>query len=99
MTKKYRVKVDTPWARKELVYECLPFQEWRPEDKMKRLTEGAKSFFGDPQKFPEIFEPIPDPVEKVAEWLARNANCVSDSVFIKSAQKLLDAGLDPERLG
>lgn len=98
MTKKYRVKIDTPWSLEGDVYEPASlFSGWVPINSFK----GGISFSEHPEKFPDLFEPLQDPVEKVAEWLRQQSYCLdhgfSDPELV--AGRLLRAGLDPERLG
>lgn len=94
MTKKYRVKIHTPWTKKGEVfvyYEMAggEFIYWASEENF--LSSGV-----DPKKFPEIFEPIPDPVEKVAEWLA--VHWKGGDSYRGVAEIIISAGLDPESL-
>lgn len=52
----------------------------------------------DPSHFTNLFEPIPeeDPVEKVARWLDQWSDTKLENTM--TAQALLAAGLDVERL-
>jgi hypothetical protein len=98
MTKKYRVKIDTPWAPKGTFYResYLVDGRWVVA---REIEEKLGSYFRtNPENFPEIFERVQTPVEKMEKWIKQQfyEHPVSSAETV--AQKLLDAGLDPERL-
>jgi hypothetical protein len=59
-------------------------------------------YFRKPHHFPEILEPIPDPVERVTSWLTemwvRTTTSYVKDWAVNIAPKLLAAGLDPDKL-
>ena len=88
---KYRFKLDTPWGKKG---------ELAPE----RDTFGWRVREINAEDFPDLFEPVPeeDPKERVAKWLlsfVTGMQYLTLSSFVSEiANKLVDAGLDPEKL-
>lgn len=97
MTKKYRVKIDTPWARKGAVFQFTKYIENGPYKWFSNC--GMYGFEDDPRDYPHIFEQ--DPVEKLAEWICKKVfggDGTPKQISTWAAKEFLDAGLDPERL-
>jgi hypothetical protein len=79
--KQYRFKIDTPFGAKG---------ERVPEN--NGLIKLAMNYWHAPQGCPDLLEEIPDPVERVREWLLH----VMPAKDL--AEHLLAAGLDVEKL-
>lgn len=111
--KKYRLKVDTPWAEKGTVYEKsyatpLPQSSFSWVD-YSRVRDGNKNygsyFNGDPEDWPHLFELIEEKSdeERVVEWLKNSfqgyaMNFPASNWFLDTAKQLLAAGVRVEDL-
>jgi hypothetical protein len=80
--KQYRFKIDTPWGKKGESPKGWVHADCFVNDHLLK----------DPAKCPDVFEEIPDPVERVREWLLH----VMPAKDL--AEHLLAAGLDVEKL-
>ena len=71
--KKFRLKVDTPWADKNSIFTKIN-GSWFVNETFKSLKTflGGK-FLGDPEKYPHLFELVEEKtdVERVVEWLSK----------------------------
>lgn len=86
---KYRCKINYPGGMKGEIFS-----------KDFRFSKYGVTTLYYPEDFPEIFEPIPEetPVERVARWLYETPGLVLKGTWLEISKKLLNAGLDPEKL-
>lgn len=84
--KQYRFKIDTPWGKKG--------------EEAKAVWANDISYLK-PELFPDLFEEIPDSVEKVAAKLAdlwAQPNGGLFETWKAIAKATIAAGLDPDKL-
>lgn len=91
MSKKYRFKIDTPQGLKGDII-AVPIREGLNYFNLRCELHICHS----PEAYPDIFEEVieKNSIEIVVSWL-RGSNVMT---YSEIAQKLLSAGLDPEKL-
>ena len=101
MTKKWRLKVDTPWGEKGSIFrESMP-NWWTSGHRMRMGVDNG--FDLNPAMFPHLFEPVKEKsdVERVVDWLLKNKLPVLGHIEPLTyilAEKLLAAGVSVDKL-